>query len=150
MIDSEPLPSLEENVKIIKKVAEKIGQKFETPSYDVIADVKEAVYDTIEENGQLHVDSIAQKVFKDNITAQMAFQEEVAEKGYIDQAPMLREVREISEKKYGKQKLKLSNGIELIVPLDVYRDPNLIEFINNPDGTISVTIKNVEEVINRI
>ena len=28
----------------------------------------------------------------------MAFQEEVAEKGYIDQAPMLREVREISEK----------------------------------------------------
>ena len=33
----------------------------------------------------------------------MAFQEEVAEKGYIDQAPMLREVREISEKKYGKQ-----------------------------------------------
>ena len=80
----------------------------------------------------------------------MAFQEEVAEKGYIDQAPMLREVREISEKKYGKQKLKLSNGIELIVPLDVYRDPNLIEFINNPDGTISVTIKNVEEVINRI
>ncbi|MFU1842255.1 nucleoid-associated protein, partial [Enterococcus faecium] len=78
---SEPLPSLEENVKVIKKVAEKIGQKFETPSYDVIADVKEAVYDTIEENGQLHVDSIAQKVFKDNITAQMAFQEEVAEKG---------------------------------------------------------------------
>lgn len=150
VIDSEPLPSLEENVKVIKKVAEKIGQKFETPSYDVIADVKEAVYDTIEENGQLHVDSIAQKVFKDNITAQMAFQEEVAEKGYIDQAPMLREVREISEKKYGKQKLKLSNGIELIVPLDVYRDPNLIEFINNPDGTISVTIKNVEKVINRI
>ncbi|EQC77498.1 hypothetical protein HSIEG1_505 [Enterococcus sp. HSIEG1] len=38
----------------------------------------------------------------------------------------------------------------MIVPLDVYRDPNLIEFINNPDGTISVTIKNVEEVINRI
>jgi hypothetical protein len=26
----------------------------------------------------------------------------------------------------------------------------LIEFINNPDGTISVTIKNVEEVINRM
>lgn len=30
VIDSEPLPSLEENVKVIKKVAEKIGQKFET------------------------------------------------------------------------------------------------------------------------
>jgi len=60
------------------------------------------------------------------------------------------EIREISEKKYGKQKLKLSNGIELVVPVDVYRNPELIEFINNPDGTISVTIKNVAEIINRI
>ncbi len=74
----------------------------------------------------------------------------MVEQGFVNQAPMMRDVREISEKKFGKQKLKLSNGIELIVPLDVYRDPNLIEFINNPDGTISVTIKNVEEVINRM
>ncbi|WP_430609624.1 nucleoid-associated protein [Enterococcus sp. DIV0876] len=150
VIETEPLPSLEENVKVIRKVAEKIGQKFETPSYHVVADLKEAVYDTIEESGHIDVQEIAEKVFKDNITAQMSFKEEVTEKGFIDQAPMLRDVREISEKKFGKQKLKLSNGIELIVPLDVYRDPNLIEFINNPDGTISVTIKNVEEVINRM
>lgn len=150
VIEAQPSPSLEDNVKVIKKVAEKIGQKFETPSYNVIADVKEAVFDTIEENGQIDAKQIAQKVFKDNITAQMAFQEEVAEKGVVDNTPMLREVKEIFGKKYGKQKLKLSNGIELIVPLDVYRNPELIEFINNPDGTISVTIKNVEEVINRI
>ncbi|MGX7197113.1 nucleoid-associated protein [Enterococcus olivae] len=150
VIESEALPSLEENVKVIKKVAEKIGQKFEAPSYDIVADVKEAVFETIEETGQIDAQEVAVKVFKDNITAQMAFQEEVKEKGFVDNAPMLREVKEISEKKYGKQKLKLSNGIEMIVPLDVYRNPDLIEFVNNPDGTISVTIKNVEEVINRL
>ncbi len=150
VIESQPVPSLEENVKVIKRVAEKIGQKFEAPSYDIVADVKEAVFDTIEETGQIDAKEIAEKVFKDNITAQMAFQEEVVEKGFVDRAPMLREVKEISEKKYGKQKLKLSNGIELIVPLDVYRNTDLIEFVNNPDGTISVTIKNVDEVINRL
>ncbi|MCZ1331056.1 nucleoid-associated protein, partial [Enterococcus faecium] len=42
------------------------------------------------------------------------------------------------------------NGIELIVPVDVYRNPDLIEFVNNPDGTISVMIKNVDEVLNRL
>lgn len=150
VIESQPVPSLEENVKVIKRVAEKIGQKFEAPSYDIVADVKEAVFDTIEETGQIDAKEIAEKVFKDNITAQMAFQEEVVEKGFVDCAPMLREVKEISEKKYGKQKLKLSNGIELIVPLDVYRNTDLIEFVNNPDGTISVTIKNVDEVINHL
>ena len=112
--------------------------------------MKEAVYESIEETGELAVEEVAAKVFKDNITAKMAFKEEVAEKGFVDRAPLLREVKELTEKKYGKQKLKLSNGIELIVPLDVYRDPNLIEFVNNPDGTISVTIKNVEDVVNRL
>lgn len=150
VIESRPAPSLEENVRVIKKVAEKIGAKFENQKHDVIADVKEAVYDIVEESGQIDAKVVAQKVFKDNVSAQVAFQEEVVEKGYVDQAPLLREVREITEKKYGKQKLKLSNGIELIVPLDVYRNPELIEFINNPDGTISVTIKNVDEVINRL
>ena len=150
VIETQPVPSLEENVKVMKRVAEKIGEKFEAPKHDVAADIKEAVYTSIEESGQLAIKEVAQHVFKDNITAQMAFQEEVLEKGVADQTPMLREVKEITEKKYGKQKLKLSNGIELIVPLDVYRNRDLIEFVNNPDGTISVTIKNVEDVINKL
>ena len=150
VIETEPQLSLEDNVKVITKVAAKIGQKFEAAQHDLVADVKESIYDSIEDSGEVDVNLVAEKVFKDNITAQLSFKEEVAEKGFVDRAPMVEEVRELTEKKYGKQKLRLSNGIELIVPLDVYRDPNLIEFINNPDGTISVTIKNVEDVINRL
>lgn len=150
VIESQPTPSLEDHVKVIKKTAEEIGEKFDTPSYNLVADVKEAVYDTIEEHGQIDTKQVAEQVFKDNVTAKMSFTEEVEEQGVTNQAPMMREVKEISEKKYGKQKLKLSNGIELVVPLEVYRDPELIEFINNPDGTISVTIKNVDEIINRM
>lgn len=150
VFDSEPVASLDENVKVIKKVAEKIGKKFETPTYDVVAEVKEAVFDTINKTGTITSKEVAEKVFKDNVTAKLAFEEEVQEKGYVDQAPLLKEVKEITEKKYSKQKLKLSNGIEMTVPLEVYRNPELIEFVNNPDGTISVMIKNVEEVINRL
>lgn len=150
VIKTQPVPSLEEHVKVIKKTAEKIGEKFETPAYDLVADVKEALYDTIEEYGEINTQDIADKVFKDNITAKMTFAEELQQQGFQEQQPLTHEIRESSEKKYGRQKLKLSNGIELVVPLEVYRDPNLIEFINNPDGTISVTIKNVEEIINRI
>jgi hypothetical protein len=35
------------------------------------------------------------------------------------------------------------------VPTDIFKDKELIEFINNPDGTISVMIKNVEEVVSK-
>ncbi|MCD4895771.1 nucleoid-associated protein [Enterococcus faecium] len=145
VIESVPAPSLEENVKVIQKVAKHLGKKF-----DIMADLKEAVYDTIEEKGRLDHEMIAEKVFKENTTAKMAFKEEVQEQGFVPEAPPVKEVQEISEKKFGKQKFKLSNGIELIVPVDVYRNPDLIEFVNNPDGTISVMIKNVDEVLNRL
>lgn len=150
VIQSQPTPSLEKHVKVIKKTAEEVGEKFETPSYDVLANVKEALYDTIEEYGEINTQEIADKIFKDNVTAKLTFEKELEEQGLKEQQPLTHEIREISEKKYGKQKLKLSNGIELVVPVDVYRNPELIEFINNPDGTISVTIKNVAEIINRI
>ncbi len=62
------------------------------------------------------------------------------ESKFVDKTPPVRESREISEK-FGKQKLKMDNGIELIVPLDVYRNGDLIEFVNNPDGTVSIMLK---------
>ena len=145
-IEQVPAASLEENVRVIKQVASKIGKDFDEANFQVVADVKQAVAQSIEENGYIEPEKIAKEVFKENITAQLAFQEQVAEKGITSQVPMISQVKEISEKKYNKQKLVLSNGIELIIPMDVYRDPSKLEFINQPDGTISVTIKNIEDI----
>ena len=52
-------------------------------------------------------------------------------------------------KKLENQKLSLSNGIELIVPNNVYQDADSVEFIQNPDGTYSILIKNIEDIINK-
>lgn len=149
-IAQEPSLSLEENVKTIKKVASKIGSEFADEDYQVVAKVKQALVDSIEQNGYIEPKEIAESVFKENITAQLAFQEKVAEKGVSASAPLIANVKEVSEKKYGKQKLKLSNGIEMIIPMDVYQDPNLLEFVNQPDGTISVMIKNVEDISTKL
>ena len=145
-----PSLSLEENVKAIKKVASKIGSEFADDDYQVVAKVKQAIVESIDQNGYIEPKEIAESVFKENITAQLAFQEKVAEKGVSATAPLIANVKEVSEKKYNKQKLKLSNGIEMIIPMDVYQDPNLLEFVNQPDGTISVMIKNVEDISTKL
>ncbi len=106
VIESVPAPSLEENVKVIQKVAKHLGKKFETEEFDIMADLKEAVYDTIEEKGRLDHEMIAEKVFKENITAKMAFKEEVQEQGFVPEAPPVKEVQEISEKKVWKTKIQ--------------------------------------------
>jgi hypothetical protein len=150
VIESQPAPSIEENMKEIKKAVKRIGKKFNEDEFELIASVKEAVYESIEETGTIDNEQVAELVFKENISARMAYQEEVNESKFVDKTPPVREAREISEKKFGKQKLKMSNGIELIVPLEVYRNGDLIEFVNNPDGTVSIMLKNIEKISNQL
>lgn len=41
------------------------------------------------------------------------------------------------------QKLKAVSGVEIKVPVEVYKDPSALEFIQNEDGTTSLLIKNI-------
>ncbi|WP_297074607.1 nucleoid-associated protein [uncultured Enterococcus sp.] len=146
VIETIPHLSFEQNIKVIQKTAEKIGEKFETPKVELAATIQEALAQTFEENETIELDQIATQVFKENITAQLAFKEEVEEKGVIDQAPMIDDVKELSARKFSKQKIKLSNGIELIIPMEMYRDPDYVEFIQQADGSLTVTLKDIQEI----
>lgn len=150
VIESTPAPSIEENMKEIKKVVKRIGKKFNEDEFELIASVKEAIYESIEETGTIDNTQIAEQVFKENISAKMAYEEEVSESKFVDKTPPIREFREISEKKFGKQKLKMDNGIELIIPIDIYRNSDLVEFVNHPDGTVSIVLKHIEKINNQL
>jgi hypothetical protein len=149
VIESEPELSLDQSVREVKKIAKSIAKKYDDDEYDVLASVQEAVYESIEEYGTINNEKVSEHVFGDNISAKLEYRDELTAKVPEATTPVQNN-REISEKKYGKQKLKMSNGIELIVPMELYRDADSIEFVNNPDGTISIMIKNIEEIINKL
>ncbi len=150
VIETQPAPSIDENIKEIKKAVKYIGKKFDEDEFELMATVKEAVYECIEETGTINNEHIAEQVFKENISAKMAYKDEMNESNFVDETPSIQKVREISEKKFGKQKLKMNNGIELIVPIDVYRNQEFVEIVNNPDGTLSVLLKNIEKISNQL
>jgi len=49
----------------------------------------------------------------------------------------------IENKIFKKQKFVTDTGIEISIPGDQLSRNDIIEFKNNPDGTISVEIKNI-------
>lgn len=144
-----PAPSIEEQVKKVKKAAEKVGKEFPVASYELVAEVKEAVAKNLEEKGSLDPVELGAAIFSDNYTAKDAFQQELEKITLQEVMPVIPQAKQISEKKYSKQKLKLSNGIELIVPLDIYKDQERLEIVHHPDGTLSVILKNIEEITNQ-
>ena len=144
-LEDVPQPSLKENISLIKKAVEKTSKAFNDEEFETLAKTKDALVYSMQEEKSIDYKVIADTLYGDNITKKDKFYEEVKEMGYVDKAPT--EVEWMGPK-YSKQKFKLDNGIELSIPIELYKNPEVVEFINNPDGTTSVIIKNIEKIKN--
>lgn len=144
-LEDTPKPSLKENISIIKKAVQKTSKAFNDEEFQVLAETKEAIVTSMQEDNLIDNEKIAEALFGDNFAKKQKYFEQVEELGYVDRAPA---EAAIAGPKYSKQKFRLDNGIEISIPLELYKDPDVVEFINNPDGTTSVIIKNIEKIKN--
>ena len=107
--------------------------------------LKSAIFNNLEESNELSPEKLANDLFDNNLTARLSFidqvKEAVPEPVQFDEIDASRQL-----KKFENQKLSLSNGIELIVPNNVYQDAESVEFIQNDNGTYSILIKNIEDI----
>ncbi|MGL4265848.1 MAG: nucleoid-associated protein, partial [Weissella cibaria] len=106
-----------------------------------------AIFDSVQEDGQINTADIAEAVFKGNISAKQAYQEVIADKEIETEIAVPNVER--YEKKYRLQRFKLDSGIEIAIPMDIYQDRSKVEFVNNPDGTMSLVIKDIESIVNK-
>ncbi|MFC6170616.1 nucleoid-associated protein [Loigolactobacillus jiayinensis] len=139
-------PTLTSSVKQVRQAVNTVAEKFNQDPVTVTADLKQAVYQSLSDTNTLDVDYVSDQVFKENPTAKAEFEQQVTA------AKVPRQKADLTHKfeaKVSKQKFKLDNGIELIVPVDIYQNRDLIEFVNNPDGTISVLLKNINAIQNK-
>lgn len=65
-------------MQTIKRTVKKIADKYDDlPAHEVLAKTQEVIHDALE-SGQLDTNTIAEKVFSDNLTAKMQYQEKIA------------------------------------------------------------------------
>jgi len=136
-----------EKIKIIEKAAKKVNKQFFDEDFDKPAKLKKAVAESFEETGSIQVDTIIEKVFENNIEVQNECIEEIKKAGLVEKNIPVPE--KLAERKFRIHKIKTDTGIEINFPSSYYNDKEKIDFINNPDGTISIVIKNVGKIVNR-
>lgn len=143
-----PEISVNKAIKTIKKTAASVAKSFTDDDFAFSQKVQNTVYHAIEKQEALHPETLADQLFADNLTARLEFKEQVKadipDKINFEQMPMAK-----IEKKLANQKLSLSNGIEMVVPQELYEDAETVEFIQNEDGTYSIIIKNIETIKNK-
>ena len=90
--------------------------------------MKSAIFNNLEEDQELSPEKLADQLFDNNLTARLTFVDELKEA--IPEPISVSDIDHSRQiKKLENQKLSLSNGIELIVPNNVYQDADSVEFI---------------------
>lgn len=134
---------------IVTKAVDDVQKKFyhESEQFEVQMETKSIINQTLEEEGSFAVPVLMDKIFKE----QEEMKEEVMKKldkyhlAETEVAPQ----NPNTTKKYGKQNLITDTGIEIRIPMEQYQNKDKVDFITNPDGTISVLIKNIGSIISK-
>ena len=148
LLQVQPEQSVKKSIKMVEDTAQKIAENFNQDDFNFQGKMKSAIFNNLEEDQELSPEKLADQLFDNNLTARLTFVDELKEA--IPEPISVSDIDHSRQiKKLENQKLSLSNGIELIVPNNVYQDADSVEFIQNPDGTYSILIKNIEDIINK-
>jgi hypothetical protein len=128
-------------------VAYKLINKYNNDDFESTVRFRKAVSETMEEHGAVPVEMVARQIFRDNPEAQREYLEEVQELGIEEEEVQLSD--KITTQKFKNHKIKTDTGIEINFPSTYFNNKEMLEFINHPDGKISIVIKNVGKISNK-
>ena len=129
--------------KITRDVAEEFGQN----SSLALARAKTYIAENAETADRLSPEDVGREVFSGSPGMMASYDEKVQDAQLPKQAVV---DQEVAVKKGRSQKIKTDTGIEITFPAEYAGNDDFIEFINQPDGTISIAVKNIGKIISRL
>jgi hypothetical protein len=140
--------SSRESVNAVKKIAKKVTEDNGGDALETLSKMKEYITESIEEGEHEYIetDKVAEKIFD----GKPGMREEFMEKIEKANVPQKVEVNSYVTKKLSSNvKIITDTGIEISFPAEYYQNNDYIRFINNEDGTISIQLDNIGEMINK-
>lgn len=147
LFDLEPALSIKETLKTIEHVTNKVIETHYTEPIRAINALKDNITESIARTQTIPVEKIMKQTFGDDEEVFTSCMEHIESFGLKDATLEIRDTK--IGNKFASQKLKTDTGIEIKLPTHLFKDPDFIEIINEPNGTISVVIKNISQIINK-
>ncbi|SHK64080.1 hypothetical protein SAMN05216582_11085 [Selenomonas ruminantium] len=139
-------PSPKEAIKNLSKTAAKVAEAYGQDKVATEAAVKSYVTENMQTTDELDLVEAGKEIFKENPSMQADFDNAIKEAGFTEPVKM---DQEATIKKMCKHKLKTDTGIELTIPSEYFDNTEFMEFHNNEDGTLSIMLKHIGNIVNR-
>ena len=138
--------SSRETVKMVNKIATKVAEEHGSNSTIAVSRSKSFIAQNAETSDVLSPVDMGREVFAESSVMQNEFRIQLQEAG-LDKP--IHVDRPYAQKTGRNHKIKTDTGIEITIPVDYFNNEHYVEFINNPDGTLSIALKNIVKITNR-
>ncbi len=127
---------------IVQKAIETVNNNAyeEQSRYEPMMKAKAVINEQLEKNGGFVVEELGDLLFKEREDMRTAYQERIEQYDLVKEEILPQ--AESTTKRYTRQCLVTDTGIEIKIPMDEYEKEGNIEFITNPDGSMSLFIRN--------
>ena len=132
-------------LQIVQKAIEAVNNSAfeETERYEPQMKAKAIIHEQLDKNGGFMVEEIGDLVFKEREDLRTAYQDKMEKYNLVKEEVLPQSER--TTKRFERQCLMTDTGIEIKIPMDQYENNN-VEFVTNPDGTMSLHIKNIGNI----
>ena len=124
------------------QVAEKVANLYYPDEDEMDVHISATMHEELQKEDVLLIENLGQKFFPKNPAAQEEFFERLSAADISKDEEL--SLSEQFRRKFQKQAIRTASGVEIKIPTQIYTNADEIEFINNPDGTVSLLIKNIE------
>lgn len=136
-------PSYQESSKMIQKQCEAVVEKYELEDIVILPKMKQMIKESLDSQVEIDLHEMAVQLFPDKRIIQDEFQDEVIKRG-IEPKIAVENIKQTKQMKV--QRFSTDTGIELIIPIEVMSKKEIVEIINQPDGTIRIELKNISKI----
>ena len=135
-----------EAIKTVSQIAAEVAEKHGANSAVILSKAKNYLLENAETSTSFSPTELGQEVFAGSQAMQQEFESQIIEA----QLPKDVKVEKTLAVKTAKNhKIKTDTGIEITFPAEYFENHDFIEFINNPNGTISIEVKNIGRILNK-
>ena len=128
---------------MVEQVAEEHGANAAV----ALARAKAVVAEKVEEDEEIAPWDLAEEIFEDEPVLRESFESEMREERLPERVPVERAVVERAPVR--NHKIRTDTGIEISFPAEMLKNSEYVEFVNEPNGLITLSLKNIGSIENR-
>lgn len=136
-----------EVIDTVTRIVEEVAEEHGANTAVALACAKAVVAEKVEEDEEIAPWDLAEEIFEDEPAMRQRFEAQMREQQLPERVPVERQ--QVERAAVRNHKIRTDTGIEISFPAEMLRNSEYVQFVNEPNGLISIELKNIGSIENR-